>query len=465
VCSSDLAQRTETRTNTLADTVAHTGTLSSHTPAYAISSSGDWTFGDPEQVAQRERERIASLPEHRIALYKKIRPTIAALQALSYQEMQRVACKPAQSLYIKPEILALNHFVHQNEDVLPDFVDDTQPLAPSTLAFPRIENLEAFKSIALTYPKRRVVVLLMPHAEKQEKKEESVAFIQCREAAASEIAEFDKDGKLRLSRVHFQKCYESSDGKSDLIKSKQNSLPGVDFSVFGDYPLQMSITYGVGSSVPIVREVIVIVGTAYVVIKEIKDWLHYYRKIRNIQKLEKQIQQDKDRAAKNSASPEPEDPKDKDKDKKKASLPPDLDNKSKQDEKPDFNTKGLNKKQKKELDDQNRYPNQNQPAGANGKYVDAGYHHPNSCGTKSPAPKDGQAALDKSVKVAIKGNTRYQRRVGISKEQIVILDETRPGEFHGHVRTWKEIYNDPSVEDVKNALLNNCLVDKKGRVL
>ena len=127
--------------------------------------------------------------------------------------------------------------------------------------------------------------------------------------------------------------------------------------------------------------------------------------------------------------------------------------------------KGLNKKQQKELNNQNRNPAKNEPVGDKGVYEDAGYHHPNSKGVKSQAPKNGQKALNNSVIVKEKGNNNYQRRVGISDGEIVVLDETSPGKYHGHVRTWKEICNDIGSKDLKKILLDNGLVDKKGNIL
>src|SRR5439155_5763974 len=87
-----------------------------------------------------------------------------------------------------------------------------------------------------------------------------------------------------------------------------------------------------------------------------------------------------------------------------------------------------------------------------GIYRDADYHTKrnknfdrdksfyNKKGVKSPAPRDGQTALDNSVEVA--GDTA--RRVGISQGEIVVLEQTRPGEFHGYACDWK--YLKPAVQ-------------------
>lgn len=67
-----------------------------------------------------------------------------------------------------------------------------------------------------------------------------------------------------------------------------------------------------------------------------------------------------------------------------------------------------------------------------------------------PAPKDGQFALDNSVPIG--DNTT--RRVGIdSNGDFVVFDETTPGTFHGHVRTWnKSNGNQGLTQAMKNAL-------------
>lgn len=96
-----------------------------------------------------------------------------------------------------------------------------------------------------------------------------------------------------------------------------------------------------------------------------------------------------------------------------------------------------------------------------GKYADASYHHQNSSGLKSPAPKNGQTALDNSVPI----KDTAARRVGVSEGEIVILDRTCEGLYHGHVRTWQELCKDPRGVRIKNALENHKLVDKFGRIL
>lgn len=100
---------------------------------------------------------------------------------------------------------------------------------------------------------------------------------------------------------------------------------------------------------------------------------------------------------------------------------------------------------------------------SHGKYKDADYHHRNSRGGKSPSPKNGQQALDNSVPVP--GHTT--RRIGVSCNEIVILDQTSPGLYHGHVRTWKELISGgcKQTEKMRSALVKNGLTSSSGKVL
>ena len=70
----------------------------------------------------------------------------------------------------------------------------------------------------------------------------------------------------------------------------------------------------------------------------------------------------------------------------------------------------------------------------NGKYKDTEYHHRNSSGRKSPAPIDGQRALDNSLAVE-----NSECRVAIEGDKFVVLEKTSRELYHGHVRTWKEL--------------------------
>ena len=96
-----------------------------------------------------------------------------------------------------------------------------------------------------------------------------------------------------------------------------------------------------------------------------------------------------------------------------------------------------------------------------GIYSDAPYHHKNSGGRKNPAPKVGQKALDNSLQI----DPPASRRIGISEGEIVILDRTVDGIFHGHVRTWSELIKNPCMQKACNLLRKSNLVDKFGRIV
>jgi|SRR6516225_2281209 hypothetical protein len=79
-------------------------------------------------------------------------------------------------------------------------------------------------------------------------------------------------------------------------------------------------------------------------------------------------------------------------------------------------------------------------------------------GVSSPAPSNGQEALDNSVQI----KPTSPRRIGVDKVngEIVVLDEHLPGRFHGHVRPWNDL-----TSAMQNALKDAGLVDKKGNIL
>jgi hypothetical protein len=85
-------------------------------------------------------------------------------------------------------------------------------------------------------------------------------------------------------------------------------------------------------------------------------------------------------------------------------------------------------------------------------------HGPEKRGDASAGPKDGQTALDNSVQV----KDSSPRRVGVDREngQIIVLDQTSKGKFHGHVRSWKELS-----DQQRNALIKARLADKRGHIL
>jgi hypothetical protein len=75
-----------------------------------------------------------------------------------------------------------------------------------------------------------------------------------------------------------------------------------------------------------------------------------------------------------------------------------------------------------------------------------------------PEPVNGQRGLDNSV--TIKSTTN--RRIGVDTVtgEIVILDDTNDGTYHGHIRTWDQL-----TQEMKNALANSGLIDNKGRII
>ena len=90
-----------------------------------------------------------------------------------------------------------------------------------------------------------------------------------------------------------------------------------------------------------------------------------------------------------------------------------------------------------------------------GKYEDAGYHHPKSKGMKSPAPKDGQGALDNSMPIEGKAG-----RISLHNGEFVVLNQTSRGVYHGHVRPWKAL-----TEGMQKALKIAKLVSDSGKIL
>ena len=92
----------------------------------------------------------------------------------------------------------------------------------------------------------------------------------------------------------------------------------------------------------------------------------------------------------------------------------------------------------------------------NGKYEDASYHSAKGDSVKSAKPLDGQHALDNSIKI----KDASPSRIAISNDQFVVLMETSPGLYHGHVRQWKElnIY-------MQNVLKEAGLVRPNGKII
>jgi hypothetical protein len=98
-----------------------------------------------------------------------------------------------------------------------------------------------------------------------------------------------------------------------------------------------------------------------------------------------------------------------------------------------------------------------------GAYKPSGKHKPTNTrarrgGDNSKEPEDGQEALDNSVQV----KDTSPRRVGYDEEhgEIVVLDETQDGEFHGDVRSWKEL-----TQEMKNTLIRAKQFNRRGKYI
>jgi hypothetical protein len=92
----------------------------------------------------------------------------------------------------------------------------------------------------------------------------------------------------------------------------------------------------------------------------------------------------------------------------------------------------------------------------NGTYENARYHGKTGNSVKSKAPSNGQAALDNSVPISAETTPR---RIGISNGEIVVLDQTLNGTYHGHVRSWNGL-----TQPMKNALIDAGMATRKGKI-
>jgi len=84
-------------------------------------------------------------------------------------------------------------------------------------------------------------------------------------------------------------------------------------------------------------------------------------------------------------------------------------------------------------------------------------HGSTARGNVSAAPRNGQNALDNSVQV--KGTS--PRRVGVDYQsrEFVVFDQTSPGKFHGHVRSWQQL-----TQEMKNVLVKSGLASSSGKI-
>lgn len=98
----------------------------------------------------------------------------------------------------------------------------------------------------------------------------------------------------------------------------------------------------------------------------------------------------------------------------------------------------------------------------NQTYENASYHNrlaqAGLRGVKSPAPKDGAAALQNSYRVSYNA----PRIIGVDRanREFVVLDRTREGVWHGHVRTWYQLS-----QAMRNALIRNRITNPRGDII
>ena len=79
-------------------------------------------------------------------------------------------------------------------------------------------------------------------------------------------------------------------------------------------------------------------------------------------------------------------------------------------------------------------------------------------GPASSAPTNPQSALDKSIELPGKKNTRLA--VDEEAREFVVFNEHGPGKFHGHVRSW-----DGLTQRMQSTLRRAGLVTKKGKII
>ncbi len=77
---------------------------------------------------------------------------------------------------------------------------------------------------------------------------------------------------------------------------------------------------------------------------------------------------------------------------------------------------------------------------------------------KSPAPKDGQGALDNSIPSEGKSS-----RISVHNGEFVVLNQTSRGVYHGHVRTWDGLAREMKAALQEAGLVR--LVNGKGKML
>lgn len=94
---------------------------------------------------------------------------------------------------------------------------------------------------------------------------------------------------------------------------------------------------------------------------------------------------------------------------------------------------------------------------SNLSYVKSPKHSFEARGRASPAPMNGQQALDNSIQI----KESSERRIGIDYENndIVVFDKTIGDEYHGHTRSWDELTN-----AMKKALVDAGIFNRRGKL-
>ena len=91
-------------------------------------------------------------------------------------------------------------------------------------------------------------------------------------------------------------------------------------------------------------------------------------------------------------------------------------------------------------------------------YEAAPYHGTTSNSVKNKAPSNPQQSLNNSIQI----KETSDRRIAVDKEnnEFAIFDKTQGTTYHGHVRSWNEL-----TQEMKNVLITNGLVNRKGKIL
>lgn len=98
------------------------------------------------------------------------------------------------------------------------------------------------------------------------------------------------------------------------------------------------------------------------------------------------------------------------------------------------------------------------------RYRDANYHgrlaQAGPRGVKSPAPRDGAAALRNSFRIS--GSAPRRIGVDVANREFVVLDRTAKGQnlWHGHVRSW-----DGLTQQMRNVLIRNRITNARGKII